>query len=610
MIHYHRTVHLGHDLALFLPDPNWRWALEIEHRLETRVEEGQTGRQNRRPRYSALRHTLSARWSLPREQTAEMQQALSELGLPVAGDRVYVGVPIFVDKLEPERWGERIYDAQWVVEYDESGYTIHAADALPATPARAWFAPLLVGRLDKRPLLKALNQDESQFGLKLLERSPWDFRIAPAPEGVVGPDWPEALAANWRELPEDWTEDILVYEDVGDGRVEALDGQDGNMHRAQQMLVTCGNRAEIRTLLNFFAARKGRVQAFTAPWCLQPGDDTGATPHSTRATFGEDRLLLKYTSDAEAEARIPMRQVPWEMTAVGGEQPEQAPDAYFYRFWIETPGSLVEWRFTSWEHDLQRVENGVPVSYLGDTAALIEHDRITQTIDLSDEPTTLGSWLFAGNPLLRVVQRDLDLPLHVEILRGTPDEPQAATVVYTGEVLEAEMEGRKITAGTAVLGGLLEVKVPNFYFGPTCQYQFAGAGCGLAAEAWTFGAEIVSVDANEVTVRITSNPPDATLGVDWFAKGWLKKGVGAAHEIRQIVRSADLGESLQRLTLKRPLKAFLADEPVTLRPYCSGTRSECEQKFSNYPNFGGHPHIGARNLSVPARELDSPTAKK
>lgn len=618
---FHRTVFLGHDLALFLPDPNWLWSLEIAHRLIGEIETGQTGRENRRPKHYALRHEISATWTLPQAATAELQDVLWNLGTPAAGDRVYVGLPIFVDQLAPAQWAEKIYDAQWVINYDETGYSIHASDDLPEAPVRRWFAPLIVGRLQQRPKFTTLSDQRAQYQLRLFERSPWDFRIAPAAE-VIGVDWPLALEANWKELPQDWTEDVLVYDDVGSGRVEALDGQDGNVRRAQSFLVTCKNRAQARALLNFFLARKGPVQSFTAPWLLQPGADLPQTPHSTKARFAEDVLRLVYTctTNKTCEGKITMVQVPWELAGVAGEVPEQTPDAFFYKLWLDVPGGPVVWRFTNWEHDLIRgefdpvEEAEIEVIYKGDVNALFQHDKISHAIDLSDDPVTIGSWIFDGNPLVRVVQRVLDVPLQIEILRGNPANPNAAAVVYSGEVLDADNEGRRLSASTAVLGGLLDVKVPNFFFGPVCNYQFCGPGCNTSGSMdpadWTFAGTIVSQVGGDLTIDVTSNPPAAALVDDYFAKAWIKSGAGDNYELRQIVRSVDLGGGQQKFKLKRPLRTVVVGAVTTFRPYCSGTRAECEVKFDNYINMGAHPHIGNRNLSVPSREVSTPTGKK
>ncbi len=608
MAMFHRTVFLGADLVLFLPDPNWRWAVEVVHRKEAIVDAGETGRENRRPRRFTITHELSATWQIKQALTAELEAQLYTLSVPTTGDRVYVGLPMFMDQLEPARWAERIYDAQWVLNYDETGYAIYAANAIPGAPARRWLAPLLVGRLSDRPVLQARTDREAQYTLRLLEKSPWDYRVAPAAEGAVSVNWPAALQDrdNWRELPQSGTEEIMVYEDLGDGRIEAADGQEGTTRRTQQFLVTLKTRAQIRTLLNFFLARKGRVQSFDAPWLLRPGANTPETPHTTKARFAEDALKLSYTSDASAHAKIGFVQVPWEIAGVAGEQPEQAAEAYFYRLTMDVPGGPLRWRFTNWETDLVRGGDG---TYLGDTKGQWEHDKITQTIDLSDEAVNLVSWILADNPLIRVVQRLVDVPIEIEIFKGDPANPDAAELRYVGEIEQVGIKSRKLTASTIVLGGRLAAKVPNFFFGPECNHEFCDAGCQLAAEDWTFAGTVVSQVGNVLTLAVTSNPPGAVLGADWFAKGWVSKGAGGTYELKQIVRSADVGGGQQNFTLQRPFAAVALGDVLTFMPYCGGTRAECETKFDNYINMGAHPHIAARNLSIPRRET-TPTAGK
>lgn len=602
---FHRTVFLGHDLSLFLPDPNWASAVEVTYRLAARVDQGRTGRENRKPKYLQIRHELSAAWVLRKADTAALQSALYGLQLTtMPSKRVYIGIPMFMDQLSPKRWSERVHDAAWVINYDASGYTIYASTDLPVTPAFQWFAPLLVGRLENRPKLKANTDESSSLTLKILERSPWDFRIGPAPEGVTPADWPELLV-DWSNRPVDWTEDGLDYDDVGAGRVECLDGQEKVMRRGQELTVRLRSRSEIRSLLNFFLARKGRTQSFFAPWQLRAGADSIENPHAPRSRFNEDFLTLRWKTDAVAETRVKMLQVPWEDSPVTGETPEQVPDAYFYRFWIDVPNGPVQWLYTDWEHDLTRIE-GV---YLGDEEALFQHDKISHAIDLSDAAVTLESHIFTGNPLLLVVQRQLDVPMKIEIRKGTPEAPAEAELVYSGEVGAVTCEGRKLSASTQVLGGILDVKVPNFYYTPNCNYTLCGAGCNcggaMPPEDWMFTGSIEAINGTVVDVTVTGNPQGAVLGNDYFAQAWIKTGTGSTFELRHIVRSLLLGGNRQRFVLKRVLRAASVGVFVSFFPYCGGTRSECKNKFGNYINFGGHPHIGSQNLSLPSQKINT-----
>lgn len=602
MPYYVNTVFQGHDIALFLPDHDWGYSLSIKHRLESYVDTGRTGREERRLRYRAIRREVQATFMLSQDEAAELQVALHGLG------KAYIGLPLFPDNLPVSRWSERICEPLYVINYDPSGYQIYAADALPAEPAYAFYAPLLVGRRVERPKITPLDVANCRFALRVIERSPWGYRIGIAPEGVVAANWPATLEANWRQLPEDGTEDTIEYQDVGDGRIEGIDGDEGEMYRTQRMLVTCGSRAEIRTLLNFWVARKGRVQSFDAPWLHQPGDDTIESPHTATARFASDELELSFKTDETADATIQLQQVPWEEgDGIEGEVPVQDDDAYLYRFTLKAPVDPVIYRFTSWEYDLTRAGDG---TYKGDSQGLFEHDKIEHSIDLGDDPATLASWVFAGNPLLLIVQRALDVPLGIEIFKCNPDDPAAAELVYSGEVGPTESDSSRLEAETTVLGGLLEQKVPNFFFGPRCNYRFCGPGCTLDPEDWTFLGTLSSSAGGDVVVDVDTNPPGADLVDDYFARAWISKGSGEDFEIRKIVRSYKTGAAQQRFTLKRPFRNLTASEAMTFRVHCTGTRMECRVKFGNYINFGGHFDIGPRNLSVPTREADTPTAKK
>lgn len=603
-----QTVFLGYDVALLLPDPNWRWLLEMGYSLKVEIDQGGTMRQDRKARHLVLRHRLTATWTLEKAETAALQGVLAQLGTS------YIGVPIFVDQLPAALWGTKIHDAQWVIEYDETGYEIHAWDALPPVPTYRWFAPLLIGRRSERPRLTPRADGGAQFKLTLLERTPWDFRIKPAAEVLTGVDFPADLEVNWRELPQDWTEDINVYEDVGDGRVEGVGGQEGITVRVQQALVRLKNRSQIRKLLNFFLARKGRVQSFNVPWCSRPGDDTPATPYSTKVVFGDDELVINYQTDQEAESKIVFRQVPWEIAGVEGETPEQPEDAYLFRYTMNVPGGPLRWRFTSWENNLVRTEDAALVSYLGDVFGLMEHDQITQTIDLSDDATTIGSWIFEGNPLVRVMQRTLDLPLEVEIWKCNPATPDLAEMVYSGEVADVTIADRKLTATTLILGGRLDIKVPNAFYGPICSFAICGPGCnngGSMPEAnWTFTGTVVSSAGSELTFDLVSNPPAVDPTDDWFARAWVQKGAAATYELRHVIRSIRLSATRQRFQLKKPFRAIAPGDLISFMPYCTGTRNECENKFGNYINMLAHPHMDSQNLSIPQRDDNSSSGAK
>lgn len=442
--------------------------------------------------------------------------------------------------------------------------------------------------------------------LGLSHRTRHPVRLPPPPL-----DWPEPVTANWSTKPEDSTSDILDFTAIGNARVKSVDGQEGVVRRAQKFTATLDGREQIRALLAFFLARKGRVEAFTAPWLFRPSDvDTEAVPHATRARFADDTLTLTWLTDEAANAKISLLQVPWEINTPAGEAPVQPAEAYLYRFEADVPGVPVVWRYTDWEHDLARTENGVIVSYKGDTTGLIEHDGITQTSDLGDKATRIiMSANVPGNPLALVSANGIDVPVTIEIYRCNPANAEGAALVYSGSLTEVSEDGGKLTAETLVLGGLLRVKVPGFVFSPSCNHRFCRAGCTLDIATWTLSGLIVGQVGSELTAQITGNPNGRPLSGDFYARGVLIAGAGEGWEIRQIVRNTHLPDGKMKFVLKAPLRNAPAGLAVTFRPDCDGSISACQAR-QNFVNFGGHPHMGPANLSIPQRQTNTSGGKK
>lgn len=602
MSNFARTVFLGHDLALFLPHPNWRRTVDIAHRMAVGIDASRTGAEERTPEHDEMRLLLTATFTLDAPDAHAMEEAHWELGT------AYVGVPLFPSALPVANWDERVYDAEYVINFgDDGSYALYALAEVPSEPEFGYLAPLLVGRLVKRPSVRWLTRDIAQFELQLTERSPWDFRVTER-SVEVGTDWPAVLVENVRELPETEMDDMLEYRDLGAGRVEAVQGEEGAVHRTQHLLFTLATALEIRTLLSFYRARGGPWKSFVMPWAARPGADTEATPHETRVRFAQPELTLRFAHGSKADAKISFVQTPWEIDPVEGDEPEQAKRCFLYRYTLLSPTPVV-WRFTNWGRTVTRAGDG---DYL---AAVLEHDTITQTTDLMDPATEIFSWMGSTNPVMRYFKRKGEVALTVEIFEADADDAAGAVLVHVGDIVDPKSRGKLITAPTTLFGGALDVKVPNLMIGPECGFELCGAGCNRAdsmpPEDWTFGGTVTALAANEVSVLVTSNPPAAALVNDYFANGWIAKGDGETYEVRKIVRSEDLGAGVQKFVLKRAFSVLAGGTVVTARPYCNGTWTECLEKFGdNTVNFGGHRHIAETNLSLPKANTAVNSGKK
>jgi hypothetical protein len=595
------TTYRQRPLSLFLPPPNWASQVETTHTLAAGIEQALTGVENRRPLFSAMRHKIAASWLLEGLEALSWQE-----GSLLLHDQL-LAVPLPFDTLPAARWDERLFDSGLNCAWnDEASFALFGrGEAVPAGFACA--APMLAGRLDKPPALKPVTPKACSFSLSLAESSPVDWAVNLRPAGAVSPDWPASLSANWREEPSDQLENLMETDELGAGREAALDGTEAPSWRGQNFSVLLGSRAEVAALLAFFAARKGPVQSWVVPWLFRPGDEPGnpAAPHQTRVRFGGDSIRLSWQTAQAAAADISLTQLPWEINLAENEQPEQAAEAFLYRFTAKPPGALIAWTYTDWESPLVRAgETYAP--------AKIEHGRIERGIELDDESVDINLWLDdQDNPVARVLRRLIDVPVHVEILACDPGNAAATPVtLYKGTLAEVAMQGRRLTATTTVLGGALEIKVPSFYFSKTCNHGFCRPGCNLSPADWTWAAAITTIDGNTVTVALTGDPqPALTLPDGFFNRGFVSFGAGDDYQLRVITLSVLDGGGSWTFTLKRPLRGAAAGLPLSVRPHCSGTVAECKLA-GNFANFGGHPRMGGANLSLPTRETQPAGGKK
>ncbi len=204
-----------------------------------------------------------------------------------------------------------------------------------------------------------------------------------------------------------------------------------------------------------------------------------------------------------------------------------------------------------------------------------------------------------------------------------------ATVLFTGEVTNPRVRGKKLLA-TLVPGGVdFDQQVPRFLLGPLCNH-LVGAnpgggflmsyGCGLLKTAWGFTAEVVGPVSGDHPFELSL---DTLTGVgasaaaalaagavfeNWFAGAILEVGSGSGIQRRRVLTSTEPSGGALTVTLNQ----WFTTDPtvgavVTLYPQCDGRRETCgahdpdtnpEGKFDNDDAFGGHPFIPHGNPSA------------
>lgn len=121
----------------------------------------------------------------------------------------------------------------------------------------------------------------------------------------------------------------------------------------------------------------------------------------------------------------------------------------------------------------------------------------------------------------------------------------------------------------------------------TCRWSLYRRGCKLAKEGFAIPATASSITGLNVTVSAASG----------FVNGYFTAGMMQAPDGTLRFITAHVGSTLTLMRRLPSLEAALVSGPtaVTLYPGCDRTRSMCNSKFNNLPNYGGFDWIPTRS---------------
>jgi len=121
----------------------------------------------------------------------------------------------------------------------------------------------------------------------------------------------------------------------------------------------------------------------------------------------------------------------------------------------------------------------------------------------------------------------------------------------------------------------------------------------LPASAFRIASTAATISHTLQTLTIQSVAAHAKAA-DYFAGGWLQTGTGRSIEKRGILHSAPASGTNVTLHIDRPLLKALNGASIDLYPGYDGSIDQCETKFNNRINFGGHPYVPNVNPTVKA----------
>ena len=149
-------------------------------------------------------------------------------------------------------------------------------------------------------------------------------------------------------------------------------------------------------------------------------------------------------------------------------------------------------------------------------------------------------------------------------------------------------------------GNLFDRKFPRFLLSVSDNYtQFSSLTQILASSFLYTGTLPPVIDTTSQIVFVTSATGFAQAQ-SFFAGGWLETGASATFERRSILESTPYGTNQVELFIDRPLLKAVGSASVNFYPGYDGSIDQCDLKFSNRINFGGHAYIPNVNPAMKA----------
>jgi hypothetical protein len=254
-------------------------------------------------------------------------------------------------------------------------------------------------------------------------------------------------------------------------------------------------------------------------------------------------------------------------------------------------------RYTSYEQAITIASGTYAGTY---TPAPFAFDKVKTTLKLDQEKMDIQSFKFTANPLNKLWPFALDGILTIEIVEVDAQNPSSATAVsrFFGDVWSIDSAYKAVAIP---FGNLFDRKFPRFLFQVTDNYTQFSAMTQISASSFQYTGTLPAViDTTAQTIAVTSAAAYAQVP-SFFAGGWLETGSGATFERRAIYESVPSSTAnVVTLYIDRPLLKAAGSQSVNFYPGYDGSIDQCDAKFSNRINFGGHAYIPAINPGVKA----------
>ncbi|EAR51074.1 hypothetical protein OG2516_04229 [Oceanicola granulosus HTCC2516] len=180
--------------------------------------------------------------------------------------------------------------------------------------------------------------------------------------------------------------------------------------------------------------------------------------------------------------------------------------------------------------------------------------------------------------------------------------PEERRVRFRGHIGELRRGGGAFVAELRGLTDALNAPVGRAY-GPRCDALLGDAACGVDLEALAETA-VAGAVADGRVLRCA----DTGRAEGWYEGGRLEVTSGAAAGLAGIVKHDRIEAGERVLVLWEPIRApVVAGDALRLLPGCDKAAGTCREKFHNFMNFRGFPHIPGEDwlAAVPRRDGDN-----
>lgn len=333
--------------------------------------------------------------------------------------------------------------------------------------------------------------------------------------------------------------------------------------------------------------------------------------------LASDTVKLKFSSENAVEVGLRFVETPNEADPPAGETYGTTMggllyEAHLFEYTIDALGNVQQWHYTDHPESVDWNSE----TWLTD---LIEFKGLTQDDTLEVDEVQITGRVVDGHPFALFVPWKLESPLQLTIYRtkfnpdgslnGTP------TALTSGEVSVRRMMGELVEAELQPHRKMMERRAPSFLIQRECNYSLFSAPCGLSRAAWQFSGELLEyIGGSAVKLRLENvarvgGVPLPSVPVDYFRGGWIQVGSGAGFQWRHIVECTNVVDVIANVdvVIAYPFNAvYSVGQVFSLYPGCSGAVSVCRDKFSNFSNYGGCPHVPESNPTLREHKRAAP----